>query len=65
MDTVRRHGRNYEPELLLRYFFSTNPLSLVGQAPLGLTMWRHGRLSLDAEAESGPDRRGGYLPQGS
>lgn len=46
METVRRHARNYEPELLLRYFFGTNPLGLVGQAPLGLAMLRHGRLAL-------------------
>lgn len=46
METVRRHGRNFEPELLLRYFIETNPLGLVGQAPLGVTMWRHGRIAL-------------------
>jgi heterodisulfide reductase subunit C len=44
MDTVRRHGRNYEPEFLLRYFFNTNPLGLVGQAHLGLAMWLRGRI---------------------
>jgi heterodisulfide reductase subunit C len=46
METLRRHGRNYEPELLLRYFFSTNPLGLIGQAPLGLMLWLKGRLPL-------------------
>jgi heterodisulfide reductase subunit C len=46
METVRRYGRNYEPELLIRYFVSTNPVGLVGQAPLGWNMWRHGRISL-------------------
>jgi heterodisulfide reductase subunit C len=46
METVRRHGRNYEPELLIRYFFSTNPLGLIGQAPLGLMMWLKGRVPL-------------------
>jgi heterodisulfide reductase subunit C len=46
METVRRHGRNFEPELLLRYFLRTNPLGLVGQAPLGLTMWQHRRIAL-------------------
>lgn len=46
MATVRRHGRNYEPELLLRYFFSTNPLGLAGQARLGLMMWLKGRIPL-------------------
>jgi heterodisulfide reductase subunit C len=46
MATVRRYGRNYEPEFLLRYFFNTNPLGLIGQAPLGLAMWLKGRISL-------------------
>ena len=46
METVRRHGRNYEPEFLLRYFFRTNLLGLLSQAPLGLSMWRKGRLGL-------------------
>ena len=44
METVRRHGRNYEPELLVRYYFSTNPFGLIGQAPLGLMLWRKGRI---------------------
>jgi heterodisulfide reductase subunit C len=46
METVRRHGRNYEPEFLLRYFFRTNLLGLLSQAPLGLSMWLKGRLGL-------------------
>jgi len=46
MGVVRRHGRNHEPELLLRYFLRTNPLGLAGQAPLGLAMWRRKRMSV-------------------
>jgi heterodisulfide reductase subunit C len=49
MQTVRRHGRNYEPELLLRYFASTNPLGLLEQAPLGLKMWLKGKMSLSPQ----------------
>jgi heterodisulfide reductase subunit C2 len=52
MQTVRRHGRNYEPELLIRYFLATNPLGLAGQAQLGLSMFRHGRISLTPRANS-------------
>jgi hypothetical protein len=55
METVRRHGRNYEPELLLRYFLGANPIGLVGQAPLGMTMLRHGRLALTPPRGAGPD----------
>ncbi len=46
METVRRYGRNYEPELLLRYFLGADPVGLVGQAPLGMTLLRHGRLAV-------------------
>ncbi len=53
MATVRRHGRNYEPEFLLRYFFSTNPLGLVGYAPLGLALWRKGRIPLSPHEVKG------------
>ena len=52
MQTVRRHGRNYEPELLIRYYLSTNPLGLAGQAHLGLSMFRHGRISLAPHANT-------------
>ena len=53
MDTVRRHGRNYEPELLLRYFFGTNPVGLLGQAPLAFDMWRKGRVLLTPKETEG------------
>jgi heterodisulfide reductase subunit C len=38
MDIVRRHGRMYEPELVVRYNLLTNPLNFVGLAPVGLKM---------------------------
>jgi heterodisulfide reductase subunit C len=53
METVRRHGRNYEPEFLVRYFFSTNPLGLIKQAPLGLSLWRKGRIPLSPQEVKG------------
>ena len=46
METVRRHGRNYEPEFLVLYFLGTNPLGLIGQAPLGLMLLLKRRLAL-------------------
>jgi heterodisulfide reductase subunit C len=55
MDTVRRHGRNYEPEFLLRYFFLTNPLGLLGQARLGFDMWRKGKIGLNPHPIKGRD----------
>jgi heterodisulfide reductase subunit C len=38
MDIVRRHGRMYEPELVIRYNLLTNPLNFLGLAPVGLKM---------------------------
>ena len=55
MATVRRHGRNHEPELLLRYYLRINPLGLLGQAPLGLAMWRKGRISIWPKAVASKD----------
>jgi heterodisulfide reductase subunit C len=39
MQIVRRFGRMYELELVLRYHLRTNPLNLLGMAPIGLTMF--------------------------
>ncbi len=46
VETVRRHGRNFEPEMLIRYFMATNPLGLIGQGPLGLRMYLHGKIQI-------------------
>jgi heterodisulfide reductase subunit C len=46
MRIVRRLGRIYELELVLRYYLKTNPLGLVGMAPAGVTMLRKGKLKL-------------------
>lgn len=45
MATVRHHGRNFEPENLIRYYIS-DPLGLIGQAPLALSMLVKGRIPL-------------------
>jgi len=45
MDIVRRYGRMFEPELMVRYGLAVNPLKLLGQASIGLTMLRKGKLA--------------------
>ena len=39
MRIVRRFGRIYELELVLRYHLKTNPANLLGMAPVGLKMF--------------------------
>lgn len=46
MSTVRRHGRNHEPEFLLRFFVATCPLAALSFARLGWALWRRGRIPL-------------------
>ncbi len=46
---VDRRGRNFEPELLVRYWLRTSPLSLVRKGPLGLRLLTRGRLPLRGE----------------
>jgi heterodisulfide reductase subunit C len=43
---VNRYGRNSETEMLARFFMKTNPLGLVGMAPMGIKMILRGRLPL-------------------
>lgn len=54
MDTVRRHGRNYEPENLIRYYAS-DPVGLLAQAPLAAAMFFRGRIPLKPKE---PEHRG-------
>jgi heterodisulfide reductase subunit C len=44
MDIVRRHGRMYEAELVVRYNLSTNPLNFIGLIPVALKMILKGKL---------------------
>jgi len=46
MEIVRRLGRIYEPELVIRYHLKTNPLNLMGMAPVGLKMLLKHKLRL-------------------
>jgi heterodisulfide reductase subunit C len=46
MKIVRRLGRMYEPELVIRYHVKTNPLNLLGMAPVGLKMLLKRKLRL-------------------
>jgi heterodisulfide reductase subunit C len=43
---VNRYGRNQEMLLLLFYYLRRNPLALLRMLPLGLAMFRKGRVSL-------------------
>ena len=56
MDTVRNHGRMDEVEVMIRYFFSTNPLMAVNYAPLALTMLSKGKVSLGLPKLVGPGK---------
>ena len=44
LDIVRRDGRMFELEMLLRYKLRSGPLDLVQLAPMGLQMLRRGQL---------------------
>jgi len=42
---VRRYGRMFEPELLLRYHSRQEPLGLLGAGPVGLALLRKGKIA--------------------
>jgi heterodisulfide reductase subunit C len=46
MKIVRRFGRMYELELVLRYHLRTNPFNLLGMAPVGIKMFLKRKLKL-------------------
>lgn len=54
-DTVRRHGRLHEVELMTTFFVRAKRLGAMGYSRLGFTLWRKGKVSLDA---SGVNIRG-------
>lgn len=59
MRIIRRLGRMYEAELVLRYHFKTNPFNLMKMAPVGLTMFVKRKLRLLPEpAEDRAEIRG-------
>lgn len=47
-DIVRRHGRLHEIELMTTFFGRTRRLEVTGFTRLGFTLWRKGKVSLDA-----------------
>ncbi len=46
VDIVARYGRNREAELLARYALATNPLGGIAQAPVGIALFKRGRMPL-------------------
>jgi len=44
VESVDRHGRNHEPELIRKYLLRTNPLGFLRQVRLGLRLLRRGRM---------------------
>jgi heterodisulfide reductase subunit C len=44
LDIVRRDGRMFELEMLLRYKLRSGPLDMIPQIPVALGMLRHGQL---------------------
>jgi len=58
LDIVRRDGRMFELEMLLRYKLRSGPLDLVQQIPVGLDMLRHGQLGFRRHCIEGRDEVG-------
>ena len=53
MQSVDRHGRTHEPELIQKYFLRTNPLNALSQIPLGLQLALRGRMPILAHTIEG------------
>ncbi|MDP2917823.1 MAG: 4Fe-4S dicluster domain-containing protein [Dehalococcoidia bacterium] len=47
-ETVRRHGRIHDVELMTIFFNKSKRLQAISYTRLGLTLWRKGKVSLDA-----------------
>jgi heterodisulfide reductase subunit C len=45
-DLVNKKGRNHETELMIRFMLAANPLGSISAAPIGLSLYTHGRLPL-------------------
>ena len=46
VDLVNKNGRNHETELMIKFMLATNPLGAFSAAPIGLSLFTHGRLPL-------------------
>lgn len=55
-ETIRRHGRSDEVELMVRYFVTTNPLMALDYVPLALTMLTKGKVKLAFPKLGGPGK---------
>jgi heterodisulfide reductase subunit C len=44
-NTVKKYGRNFEPELIIRYNI-TNPFNFLKVAPLGIKLFTHNRMPI-------------------
>jgi hypothetical protein len=53
---VNDRGRNFEPGLLVRYWFKTNPLAMLSSGPLGLKLLMRGRLPVTGERIEGREQ---------
>ncbi|MDD5095146.1 MAG: heterodisulfide reductase, partial [Dehalococcoidia bacterium] len=49
-DTVRKHGRLHEVEMMTSFFGKSKRLGAVGYTRLGFTLWRKGKVSLNPSA---------------
>jgi heterodisulfide reductase subunit C len=50
---VDSRGRNFEPELLVRYYMKTNPMAMLRQGKLGIRLLRRGRMPLRGDRIKG------------
>jgi len=46
VELVNKNGRNHETTLMVRFMLAANPLGAVSAAPIGLSLYTHGRLPL-------------------
>jgi len=56
VDVVNSRGRNFEPELLIRFYAKTSPLAMLGQAGLGLKLLVRGRMPIVGKRIKGRDQ---------
>jgi heterodisulfide reductase subunit C len=49
-DIVNRNGRNHETSLMIKFMLTTNPFGALSYAPLGLSLFTHGRLPLTGKS---------------
>lgn len=53
VDSVDRHGRNHESELVRNFYLRTNPFRALGQLGLAMKLFSKGRLKLKAHNVKG------------